>query len=259
MSSLPQALKVLDALLVKVPEVTYITPETNYKWDNTPFLYLCEKHADERVKEEMRIRHFFWNQQKDCYHIDKALFFAINTIMTFVNERTEAFHGTSQAFNVGKKLLQNAFHNKMKKLGWKKDENANCWNWVGIENTSSDEETTIPDDVSADVYAVSMPSGSSTQTLNLVRPSPTSGGSGAWSGVVQGYSDNPEIKMWQDRLQETKKKKEDFLGNRYYNPEREDHIAKLNKLNGKIEKCEKEIQLLNEALLVDDEEDDDEW
>jgi hypothetical protein len=261
MSSLPSALKSLDTLLAKCPDLSSIRPNTNYNGDTKPFGYLCEKHADEKVKEAMRRRHYCWNQQKQRYHIDKALFFAINTRLDFINESTESFYGTPEAFNVGKKLLQKVFHNKMEKLGWEKNEDANCWNYVGIENTTISEETTIPDEVSNDVSVVSMNTSVSeiTQTLNLVRPSPTSGDSGIWSGVVQGFSDNTEIKMWEERLLKIKKKKKAFLDHPDYSIEHEKQQDKLAKLNEKIELCEKEIRSLKQDLLAEDSDSDDEW
>lgn len=122
-------------------------------------------------------------------------------------------------------------------------------------DNTSDEETTISDEVSV----VSMPSVSSTQTLNLVRPSPTSGGSGAWSDVVQGYSDIPEIKMWEERLLKTKKKKKDFLKHPDYCNEHEKQQNKLSKLDEKIKLCETEIRRLKQDRLAEDSDTDDGW
>ena len=269
MSNLHSALKSFDALHEKVPDLTYITSETNYKGVTEAFDYLCRNHADDMVKEEMGRRHYLWNQQKQCYHIDKALFFAIITRLNFINESTESFHGTPEAFNVGKKLLQKVFHNKMEKLGWEKNEEANCWNYVGIENTTISEETTIPDEVSDNVSVVSAVTGASAQwpsvsqssahSTGSVRSAHSTGGSGIWSGVVQGFSDNPEIKMWEERLVETKKKKEDFLGNVNYDPDRPGHIAQLKNLDDKIARCEREIKELKAKLLDYVSESDDGW
>jgi len=108
------------------------------------------------------------------------------------------------------------------------------------------EETTIPDEGS-DVSTVTCASEQRPSTS--VSSVPTSGGSGAWSAVVQGYSDVPEIKECEVLLEEIKKKKADFLGNKYYNPERPQHKTKLETLDGKIKEYEEEIQKLNEALL----------
>jgi|SaaInlStandDraft_5_1057022.scaffolds.fasta_scaffold42683_2 hypothetical protein len=129
MSSLPLELKSLDGLLEKCPNLIFINPNTNYNGDTKPFGYLCEKHADDKVKEAMSQRHFFWNKEKRCYHIDSFLFWAINCNVKYINGNTRSNYGTQENFEVGKNLLLSKYEQKMKMLGWEKNETKKCWEY----------------------------------------------------------------------------------------------------------------------------------
>lgn len=133
--------------------------------------------------------------------------------------------------------------------------------WVKVKSRRNFENSPSQDIIPDEVSIVSTVSNGTTmsQPLNLARPSPTSNGSCAWSAVVQGFSYDPEIKKWEVLLEKITKKKEAFLSDKYYNPEREGHKIRLKSLNDKIEKCEKEIQQLNEALLDEEDDDVDVW
>jgi hypothetical protein len=117
-------------------------------------------------------------------------------------------------------------------------------------NTSDNDDVTV-----SSVSSVSEMS----QTLNLVKISPVSSSTGIWSGVVQGYSVDPEIKTWEERLLKTKKKKSAFLEHPDYSNEHEKQQKKLAKLNEKIKKCETKIKSLKQDLLAEDSDSDDGW
>jgi len=266
MTNVSVALSQLDALLSKCPGLKFITSGTNYNGNTKPFGLLCKEHADDKVKEAMGRRHYYWNEQKQCYHIDTALFFAIKTRLNFINENTVSFHGTPEAFNVGKKLLQKVFHNKMVKLGWEKNEEANCWNYVGIENTMISEETTVPDDVSA-VSTSSVGYVHSTGSMSSAHSTGSVGSTtnNFWSkplpvapslpvavksedftfSETRLFSSDPAIEMWQKRLYNA----QDFFRELKSDPDfDEEASADAIRLGAKaIEKAKKKIAALKKA------------
>lgn len=124
-------------------------------------------------------------------------------------------------------------------------------------DNTTEEETTIPDEVSVD----SMNTGVTEihQSLNLVRSSPTSGdsaplSSGSWNGrdiisppKARKFSTDPEIKKWQKRLYSA----EDFLCELKTDPEFDEEISADAITQGEkvIEKVKEKIDALKKAKV----------